>query len=77
MVKLSTSLTFGPGYVDWQERIDVARMRKERAEKLQKALRKNNIPSCVLSRGDNVRYATGYLGPGFLSHTNFTPKIEY
>jgi Xaa-Pro aminopeptidase len=67
MAKLSTSLTFGPGYVDWQERIDVARMRNERAEKLKKALRKEGIASCVLSRGDNVRYATGYLGPGFLS----------
>jgi Xaa-Pro aminopeptidase len=67
MVKLATALTFGQGYVDWQERIDMARMRNERAERLRKVLRKYGIAACVLSRGDNVRYATGYLGPGFLS----------
>ena len=67
MVKLATSLTFGQGYVDWQERIDVARMREERAERLRNVLRKNGIPACVLSRGDNVRYATGHVGPGWLS----------
>jgi Xaa-Pro aminopeptidase len=67
MVRLAESLTFGQGFVDWQERIDMARMRKERAGRLKKALKKNGIPACVLSRGDNVRYATGYLGPGFLS----------
>jgi len=67
MVKLAESLRFGTGYADWQERIDVDRMRKERAARLANALKKNNIAACLLSRGDNVRYATGYLGPGFLS----------
>jgi Xaa-Pro aminopeptidase len=67
MVKLATALTFGPGYVDWQERIDVARMRTERAKRLKDALRKNNIAACLLSRGDNIRYATGFVGPGFQS----------
>jgi Xaa-Pro aminopeptidase len=67
MVKLAEALTFGQGYVDWQERIDMARMRKERAARLASALKKNNIAACVLSRGDNVRYAAGYLGPGFQS----------
>lgn len=67
MVKLATALTFGQGYVDWQERIDVGRMRRERADRLRSVLRRYNIPSCLLSRGDNVRYATGYLGPGFQS----------
>lgn len=67
MVRLAESLTFGQGYVDWQERIDMERMRKERAARLANALKKNNIPACLISRGDYVRYATGYLGPGFLS----------
>jgi Xaa-Pro aminopeptidase len=67
MVNLATSLTFGQEIVDWQERIDVARMRVERANKLRNVLRKNGIPACVLSRGDNVRYATGHRGAGFLS----------
>ena len=67
MVKLATALTFGQGYVDWQERIDVSRMRTERAERLRNVLQKNDIPACVLSRGDNVRYATGHLAPGWLS----------
>lgn len=65
MVKLAESLTFGQGYVDWQERIDVPRMRNDRAEKLSNVLRKNGVPACVLTRGDNVRYATGFDGPGF------------
>lgn len=67
MVKLATALTFGQGYVDWQERIDVARMREERAGRLRNVLRKNNIPACMLSRGDNVRYATGHSAPGWLA----------
>ena len=65
MVKLAEAVTFGQGYVDWQERIDVARMRKERAERLARRLKQDGIPSCLLSRADNVRYATGYDGPGF------------
>lgn len=65
MVKLAEALTFGQGFVDWQERIDVGRMRKERAENFRGALQKSGIPACVLARGDNVRYATGFMGPGF------------
>lgn len=67
MPRVSTGLTFGQGYVDWQERIDVARMRRERADRLRSALGRHHIAACLLSRGDNVRYAAGYLGPGFLS----------
>jgi len=67
MVKLASSLTFGQGYVDWQERIDMARMRAERANRLRGVLRKYGIPACVLARGDNVRYATGFVSSGFLS----------
>jgi len=66
MVKLATALTFGQGYVDWQERIDVARMREERAARLRNALRKNNIPAALMS-GPNVRYATGHAAPGWLA----------
>ena len=70
-MQFASSLTFGQGYVDWQERIDVSRMRTERANRLRSILRKHGIAACVLSRGDNVRYATGFLG------STFTPQLYY
>src|SRR5574342_952521 len=55
-------LAFGAGAVDWQERIDFGRMRQERLTKLQAAMKKNGIAACLLSRTDNIRYATGVRG---------------
>lgn len=59
MVEYATGLLFGTGMVDWQERIDVHRMRRARSDRLRNVMRKYDIPACLLTRADNVRYATG------------------
>lgn len=58
-------LPWGPGQVDWQERINVDRMRKDRLAKAQKAMKKYGLAVCLLTRPDNMRYATSTRGPGF------------
>jgi Xaa-Pro aminopeptidase len=65
MVKQASSLTFGTGIVDWQERINVPRMREERANKLRAVMRKHGVAACLLEREDNIRYATGLPGDAF------------
>lgn len=66
MVRMAPRLTFGPEPADWQERIDVPRMRKERAERARKIMRKYGIPALLAARGDNCRYLTGLVGPEFM-----------
>ena len=65
-------LAFGPGAVDWQERINFERMRRERLVKFQAAMRKHGIAACLLSRSDNIRYATGVRGA-----PEFVPGLRY
>ena len=71
MVKMASKLTFGLGATDWQERINVARMRDERAERARQIMRKYNIPALLVSRADNCRYLTGLCGP------EFSPQLWY
>ena len=65
MVKMAAKLTFGLGATDWQERINVARLRDERAERARQVMRKHGIPALLVSRDDNCRYLTGLRGPEF------------
>ncbi len=44
MVRMAKGLTFGTSIVDWQERINVERMRRERADKARAVLRARGIP---------------------------------
>ena len=71
MVKFAPKLLFGSEGVDWEERIDFARMRKDRFEKTQRYLKKHNIAVCLLCQPDNVRYTTGVKFPAFL------PQLDY
>jgi Xaa-Pro aminopeptidase len=66
MVRLAAELPFGTSIVDWQERINVERMRSERPEKARQALRRHNIPALLVARPENTRYLTGLRGPEFL-----------
>ena len=50
-------MSFGRLAVDWEERINFNRMRKERLEKAQKALKNHGLEAALLLRGDNQRYA--------------------
>ncbi len=71
MPKLASSPLFGIGVFDSHERINLERMRRERAEKLRQTMRKYGIPACLLARGDNVRYATGIRG------AIYAPMLSY
>jgi Xaa-Pro aminopeptidase len=66
MVKMASKLNFGTAAADTQERINVARMRDERAERARKVMRKYGIPALLVSRPDNTRYLTGIRGAEFM-----------
>jgi len=66
MVTMAPKLTFGTATADWQERINVIRMREERAERARKVMRKYGIPALLATRTDNTRYLTGLRGPEFM-----------
>jgi Xaa-Pro dipeptidase len=66
MVRLAEELKFGAGIADWQERINVERLRQERAEKARRVLRQQNVPALLAARPENTRYLTGLRGPEFL-----------
>jgi Xaa-Pro dipeptidase len=48
----------GPYAVDWEERIDFARLRKDRLEAVRKALRESDCDALLLWKDENVRYLT-------------------
>ena len=67
MVKMASKLTFGTGIADWQERINVERMRRERADKARRVLKENGVAAIVAARNENRRYLSGLRGPEFLT----------
>lgn len=50
---------YGQSSVDWDERIDMASLRKKRLEKTRQAMKKNDVGALLLIRQDSIRYATG------------------
>jgi Xaa-Pro aminopeptidase len=74
MVTLSSKLTFGPGSVDWQERINQERLRSDRAERARTIMKKYGIPTLLVGGPSEVRYLTGVTGAAWdvqLFHTLF------
>lgn len=71
MVRFASSLSYGTKVTDYQERINVARMREERANKLREVMKKHGVAACLLGRADNVRYATGIVVDPFM------PQLGY
>ena len=65
MVKMAPKLTFGQSIVDWQERINVDRLRRERAEKARAVLLARGVPAILAAGPANTRYLTGLRGPEF------------
>jgi Xaa-Pro aminopeptidase len=59
MIKLSSKLTFGTEAVDWQERINMSRMREERAQRARQVMRKHGMAVMLVTGGPNCRYLTG------------------
>ena len=50
----------GTAAVDWEERIDIKRMREERLAKGKKVLKEAGVDALFLFRLENVKYLTGY-----------------
>jgi len=67
MPEFSPSLTYGPGSVDWQERINFERLRTQRAERMREVMKRHNIPSLLATGAANNRYLTGMKGAEFAS----------
>ncbi|MDP4033819.1 MAG: aminopeptidase P family N-terminal domain-containing protein, partial [Pseudorhodobacter sp.] len=57
---------------DWQERINVARMREERAARARKIMQKYGISTILAANTDNIRYLTGLKGI-----SAFAPQLRY
>ena len=55
-------LTYGQDPADWQERLNVDRMRQERAERARQIMRKYGVAALLESNASNIRYLTGLIG---------------
>ena len=55
MVMQPKRLSWGPQAVDWQERVNVNRLREERAARTRAEMKKRGIAAAILV-GDNQRY---------------------
>ncbi len=71
MINYAPKLTFGNNIADWQERINVSRMREERAARARHIMRKYQIPTLLVAGEENVRYLTGLRGPAY------DPQLRY
>ena len=71
MVKMASKLTFGVGNADWQERINVERLREERAKRARQVMRKHDIPAILATENSNLRYLTGLRMPPGMSITSY------
>ncbi len=66
---MSAEEGFGLMQVDWEPRIDFARMRRERVEKAQAAMAESGVDILFVFRTEDARYLTSYrhhLGPAFV-----------
>ena len=66
MITPHQKLGFGIGMLDWQERINLERMRRERPDKVRAKLKEEGFAAIILGIGDNRVYATA-IDPGALS----------
>ncbi len=51
-------MSYGIIGVDYEQRVDFARLRKDRLDKSKKALKESGLGTLVLFDQDNIRYAT-------------------
>ena len=50
---------FGQSAVDWEERINFARLREQKLARAKETLKKSGVGALLLSRQDTIRYVTG------------------
>jgi Xaa-Pro aminopeptidase len=68
--------TRGTMAVDWEERIDMGRLRRERKERALERLRESNLGSMLLIDDPNVRYVTGLAMTGGSGADHYTLLTE-
>src|SRR3954463_10253348 len=56
--------SFGMVGVDWQERVDWARLRKYRLERARERMKAHGLGALLLMYDENCRYVTSTLTPG-------------
>lgn len=71
MVRMASRLTFGTKVTDWQDRINVERMRRERAARAIQVMKKRGVPAILTARNENIRYMTGLKGAGFVQQLRY------
>lgn len=71
MQKFASRLNWGEGGVDWDERINFARMRQQRLEKAINAMKKNGLAACLLGRPENIRYVTSTKAVDFIDQLRY------
>src|SRR5699024_12683485 len=64
--------TRGTQAVDWEERIDVKRLREDRYEKALTRLRDSDLGSMLLVSDPNIRYVTGLAMTGGARADHYT-----
>jgi Xaa-Pro aminopeptidase len=68
--------TRGTMAVDWEERIDVARLREERKERALERMRDAGLSAMLLVNDPNVRYVTGLAMTGGSGADHYTLLLE-
>ena len=68
--------TRGTQAVDWEERIDVARLRRERKERALERLQETELGAMVLVSDPNIRYVTGLAMTGGSGADHYTVLTE-
>lgn len=56
-MEIEKRLSWGPAAVDWEERVNMPRMREERLAKARTAMAEAGVDAALLT-GENVRYTT-------------------
>ncbi len=72
MIEPAPRLTFGGTAKDWDEGLDLGRMRANRCERAKASLRTHGIAAALLTRPENIRYTTGGKGLDFIDQTRYT-----
>jgi len=66
MITPHQKLAFGTGMLDWEERINLERLRRERPAKVRAKMKELGFAAIILGLGDNQIYATA-IDPGALA----------
>ena len=55
---MTVSYARGPSNVDWEDRVDIARLRRDRVRAVGEALDASDLDGLLLWKDENVRYLT-------------------